>query len=132
MDTRGYMLLILAVSSNGEIYWVQSIEKISTNLSPKPIGMVWWNYRLGNEVLENLLTFEGGPFLFFKWDQSTYILLLLGWKMLFKHMTMMFFLVCILNTEIIERKNDDFQLIYCSQWFQFWYTNNQLAVMFSC
>ena len=44
-----------------------------------------------------------------------------------------FFLVqCILNTEIIERKNDDFQLIYCSQWFQFWHTNNRLAVMFSC
>ena len=41
MDTRGYMLLILSVSSNGEIYWVQSIEKISTNLSPKPIGMAW-------------------------------------------------------------------------------------------
>ena len=37
-----------AVSSNGEIYGVQSIKKISTDLSPKLIGMVWWNYRLGN------------------------------------------------------------------------------------
>ena len=36
------------------------------------------------------------------------------------------------NTEIIEHKNDDFQLIYCCQWFQFWHTNNRLAVMFSC
>ena len=36
------------------------------------------------------------------------------------------------NTEIIEHKNDDFQLIYCCQWFQFWHTNNQLAVMFPC
>ena len=41
MDARGYMLLTLAVSSNGEIYWVQSIKKISSNLGPKPIGMVW-------------------------------------------------------------------------------------------
>ena len=41
MDASGYMLLILAVISNGEIYRVLSIKKISTNLSPKSIGMVW-------------------------------------------------------------------------------------------
>ena len=41
MDASGYMLLILAVISNGEIYRVLSIKKISTNLSPKPIGMLW-------------------------------------------------------------------------------------------
>ena len=136
MDARGYMLLILAVSSKGEIYWVQSIEKISSNLTQ---SKTYWNSLVKLQIRKlkfqktcsslnvdyfYILNGTSQLIFYYYWDKK--------WFSDSTHDNDFFFSIYTKNTEIIEHKNDDFQLIYCCQWFQFWHTNNWLAVMFPC